>query len=45
MQPKLLVKACLDKQWGTGVVLRDPNLLNQNKWNGNGWMSSILEPF
>ena len=40
--PKTLVEATLDKQWGTGVRLRDPNVLNKEKWYGTGWMSSIL---
>ena len=41
MLPKMLIEACLDKQWGTGIPLRDPNALNPKKWNGNRWMSTI----
>ena len=40
--PKTLVEATLDKQWETGVHLRDPNVLKKEKWYGMGWMSSIL---
>ena len=40
--PKTLVEATLDKQWGAGVCLRDPNVLKKEKWYGTGWMSSIL---
>ena len=31
-KPKMLVEATLDKQWGTGVQLRDPNALTPEKW-------------
>ena len=40
--PKTLVEASADKQWGTGIQLRDPNVLNPEKWTDKGWMSSIL---
>ena len=40
--PKTLVEAFLDKQWGTGIQLRDTNALNPEKWNNKGWMSSVL---
>ena len=40
--PKTLLEATLDKQWGTGVCLCDPNVLNKEKWYGTGWMTSIL---
>ena len=40
--PKTLVEATLDKQRGTCVHLRDPNVLKKEKWYGTGWMSSIL---
>ena len=40
--PKTLVEATLDTQWGTGVRLRDTNVLNKEKWYGTGWMSSML---
>ena len=40
--PKTLVEASLNKQWGTGIQLRDPNALNPEKWNDKGWMLSIL---
>ena len=34
--PKTLVQATLDKQWGTGVRLQDPNVLKKEKWYGMG---------
>ena len=40
--PKTLVEATLDRQWGTGVHLWDPNVLRKETWYGMGWMSSIL---
>ena len=40
--PKTLVEASADKQWGIGIQLRDPNVLNPEKWTDKGWMSSIL---
>ena len=35
MHPKTLVEATLDTQWGTGVHLRDPNVLKKREmvWN------------
>ena len=33
-KPKILMEATLDKQWGTGVQLRDPNTLTPEKWHG-----------
>ena len=41
--PKKIVEASLDKQWGTGIQLRDPNVLKSDKLNGDGWMSTMLE--
>ena len=40
--PKTLVEVTLDRQWGTGVCLCDPNVLEKERWHGTGWMSSIL---
>ena len=34
--PKILVEASADKQWGTGIQLRDLNILNPEKWTGKG---------
>ena len=39
---KVIVEASTDKLWGTGVVLRDNQVLNPNRWHNVGWMSSIL---
>ena len=40
--PKIIVESTLDKLWGTGVQLRDPDVLNPEKWHNTGWMSTIL---
>ena len=40
---KLLVEASMDKQWGTGIHIRNPNALKQESWSGCGWMSKILD--
>ena len=39
---KVIVEASTDKLWGTGVGLRDNQVLNPNHWHNVGWMSSIL---
>ena len=41
-KPKLLVEASTDKLWGTGVGLRDTNVLKRNSWTGQGWLSKML---
>ena len=41
-KPKLLVEASTDKLWGTGVGLRDSNVLTRKHWMGHGWLSKIL---
>ena len=41
-KPKLLVEASTDRLWGTGVGLRDMNVLNKNCWLGHGWLSNML---
>ena len=40
--PKVLVESTLDKTWGTGVPLNQPDPLNPNKWHNQGWLSSML---
>ena len=40
---KVIVEASTDKLWGTGVGLRDNQVLNPNHWHNVGWMSSILK--
>ena len=42
MKPKLLVEASMDKLWGTGVGLRDTNVLKWHHWTGHGWLSKML---
>ena len=39
---KLLVESSTDKVWGTGVGLRDNNVLKRNHWTGHGWLSKML---
>ena len=39
---KLIVEATRDPVWGTGVQLTNPNVLDHNKWHGNGILSDIL---
>ena len=41
--PKKIMEASQDKQWGTSVQLCDPNVLKPEKWNGDGWMSTMLD--
>ena len=41
-KPKLLVEASTDRLWGTGVGLRDTNVLNCTYWSGHGWLSKML---
>ena len=41
-KPKLLVEASTDKVWGTGVRLRDTNVLKQNHLSDHGWLSKML---
>ena len=40
--PKVLVEATLDRLWGTGIILRDHQALNPDKWHNKGWMSTML---
>ena len=41
-EPKLLVEASMDHMWGTGVSLRDNDILNCDKWSYNGWLLDML---
>ena len=41
-EPKVIVESSLDRLWGTGIQLCDPNALNPEKWYGTGWMSVML---
>lgn len=38
-----IVEASKDKFWGTGIDLRDPNVLNRDQWNSKGQMCEILK--
>ena len=33
---KLLVEACYEKLWGTGIPLHHQDCLNKEKWNNKG---------
>ena len=39
---KLLVEACYEKLWGTGIPLHHPNCLDQSLWTNPGIMSEML---
>ena len=40
--PKIIVEATYDKQWGTGIPLRDTRALDEKSWTNRGWLSNIL---
>ena len=40
--PKLLVESTTDKTWGTGIPLKEMEVLNRDKWHNTGWLSSML---
>ena len=37
-----LAEASKDKLWGTGIPLRDVNVLNVAKWENRGWLLEVL---
>ena len=39
--PRLVVEASVDRQWGTGVRIRNPHALKRELWSGNGWMHML----
>ena len=39
---KMIVEACHDSLWGTGVPLRDKDCLKHEKWSGQGILGEIL---
>ena len=39
---KLLVEASTDKLWGTGIGIRDVNVLKRDCWINHGWLSKML---
>ena len=41
-EPKLLIEASNDKLWGTGIPLKDLQVLNDKRWNSKGWLSNML---
>ena len=41
-EDKLLVEACYEKLWGTGIPLHHPDCLNKEKWSNKGIMSEML---
>ena len=42
MHPRILAEASTDKVWGTGFPLRNKDVLNPSKWEGEGWLSYML---
>ena len=39
---KILAEASVDKLWGTGIPLRDKDVLTKAKWETPGWLSQML---
>ena len=39
---KMIVEACHDELWGTGIPLQDKNCLVRENWTGQGIMGEIL---
>ena len=39
---KILAEATTDRQWGTGIALRDSSVLGVDKWTSIGWLSCML---
>ena len=39
---KMLVEACYEKLWGTGIPLHHPDCLNREKWSNTGIMCEML---
>ena len=39
---KMLVESCRDQVWGTGILLRDRECLNREKWYAQGIIGEIL---
>ena len=40
--PKILAEATPNRLWGTGISLRDKNVLEMNNWTSPGWLSKML---
>ena len=41
-KPKLVAEATTDRMWGTGIHLRDSNVLDRKRWTSNGWLSDMF---
>ena len=41
-EPKLLIEVSNEKLWGTGILLKDLQVLNDKRWNSKGWLSNML---
>ena len=39
---KMIIEACHDQLWGTGISIRDKDCLNREKWSGAGILGEIL---
>ena len=39
---KMIVEACHDQHWGTGIPLKDKDCLNHEKWAGQGILGEVL---
>ena len=41
-KPLTITEASVDKTWGTGVSIKDRNVLSQSHWHSPRWMSQML---
>lgn len=39
---KTLGEASLDPNWGIGMTLKNPNIMDINKWTGKNWLGNLL---
>jgi ribA/ribD-fused uncharacterized protein len=39
---KQLAEASRDPDWGVGLTLRDPNIMDNNLWTGKNWLGNLL---
>ena len=39
---KMIVEACHDQLWGTGIPIMDKDCLNRDKWSSQGILGEIL---
>ena len=42
-ESKLVEASPTDKRWGAGISLRNSDIFNQSKWQGENWLGDILQ--